>query len=229
MFNAGFRAPRDLVGDGFVLRPLDASAAESDLACVSDPKTQQALDRAFGPSLAFDWNAPYGLEESIQEMSTHIAEYNQGLLYTLGVFAAAGTKTAQLGENEAFTAPAEPAEPVTNAVPAEDGAVTLTQLGCVYIFPSTKQGYDAAVYMWVVGSEQESGLEVRVQQAVDRWLHSDAWPCEKAAFPGTAPAWEEWEALPWRSDGPITKINPETGERITFEPEEFIAAFVNMA
>lgn len=231
MFNVGFKAPPELAGDGFVLRPLDVPFAESDLACVSEPKTQQALDRAFGPSLAFDWSVPYGLEDSVQEMRTHAAEYDQGLLYTLGVFAAARTVKPWVGESEASsTEPAAPAEPAAAAaVPAEEGAGVVTQLGCVYVFPSTKQGYDAAVYTWVVGGEQESGLEVRVRQAVERWLRSDAWPCTTPAFPGAAPAWEEWEALPWSKEGPITKISPETGERITFAPEEFIASFVNMA
>ena len=32
-------------------------------------------------------------------------------------------------------------------------------LGCVYIYPTRKQGYDAEIYLWVRESEYEKGLD----------------------------------------------------------------------
>jgi hypothetical protein len=56
-------------------------------------------------------------------------------------------------------------------------------LGCVYIYPTRKQGYDAEVYLWARQSELASGLEAELTTAVRSWLRAK-WPFENAAFPG---------------------------------------------
>ncbi|MFT5483885.1 MAG: hypothetical protein ACI9GW_002544 [Halieaceae bacterium] len=68
-------------------------------------------------------------------------------------------------------------------------------LGCLYINPTRKPGYDAEVYLWVRSSELESGLEGRLYAAVETWLE-DAWPLKAAAFPCRSIEWKAWEALP---------------------------------
>ena len=68
-------------------------------------------------------------------------------------------------------------------------------LGCLYIDPTRKSGYEAEVYLWVRSSELESGLEDRLYAAVDRWLR-DKWPFKDSAFPGRSIDWKTWEALP---------------------------------
>lgn len=67
-------------------------------------------------------------------------------------------------------------------------------LGCVYIDPTRKPGYDAEVFLWARQSELASGLEARLYDAVREWLAS-TWPFKRAAFPGRGIAWEEWAKI----------------------------------
>lgn len=68
-------------------------------------------------------------------------------------------------------------------------------LGCVYIEPTRKQGFDAEVYLWARQSELAGGLETRLYAAVRNWIRT-TWPFESVAYPGREPAWERWSALP---------------------------------
>lgn len=66
-------------------------------------------------------------------------------------------------------------------------------VGCVYIYPTRKQGYDAEVYYWARQSELASGLETELGDALRAWF-ADKWPFRNAAFPGkdmSLAAWEE--------------------------------------
>lgn len=65
--------------------------------------------------------------------------------------------------------------------------------GCVYIEPSSKQGHDAAVFLWARQSELASGMEERLHAVVSNWLVT-AWPFTKAAFPGRSIDWDVWHA-----------------------------------
>ncbi len=67
-------------------------------------------------------------------------------------------------------------------------------LGCVYIEPTKRRGYDAVVYLWARQSKLASGLEDRLHQTVRNWLRS-AWPFESPAFPGREIAWDAWRAI----------------------------------
>ena len=68
-------------------------------------------------------------------------------------------------------------------------------LGCVYIDPTRKRGYDAEVYLWVRKSELGNGLDSRLLVAVQGWLEKE-WPFNKAAFPGRDIDWKTWESIP---------------------------------
>ena len=70
-------------------------------------------------------------------------------------------------------------------------------LGCVYFYPSERQGYDAYALLWARQSELASGLEERLLAAVRQWL-TDVWPFESVGFPGRDLSWEDWFALPER-------------------------------
>jgi hypothetical protein len=67
-------------------------------------------------------------------------------------------------------------------------------LGCVYINPTLKRGYDAAVYLWVRDSEFEKGLDSILFDAVKKWMDND-WPFLKVAYPGRTVDWASWEAI----------------------------------
>lgn len=76
----------------------------------------------------------------------------------------------------------------TLMTPAEERAI-----GCVYVYPSTKVGHDAEVYLWARQSELESGLEQRLHDTVRSWLQTD-WPFSAVAFPGRSVSWAAWNA-----------------------------------
>ena len=64
--------------------------------------------------------------------------------------------------------------------------VTLSELrvlGCVYIDPTHRPGYDAEVTLWARQSELAGGLEVRLYATVREWLRS-SWPFARVAYPG---------------------------------------------
>jgi hypothetical protein len=67
-------------------------------------------------------------------------------------------------------------------------------LGCMYIFPTDKSGYDAEVYMWVRKSEYDKGLDPVLSKAVKRWIQ-EKWPFKKVAYPGREIDWETWKKL----------------------------------
>ena len=66
-------------------------------------------------------------------------------------------------------------------------------IGCVYIEPTRKSGYDAEVYFW----RREGGIgtptDVELQEVVRGWLAED-WQFENAAFPGRSIDWKAWNA-----------------------------------
>ena len=68
-------------------------------------------------------------------------------------------------------------------------------LGCVYIYPTRKQGYDAEVYLWARQSELASGMETELTAAVKAWLAAE-WPFRNPALPGISVPQDEWDKLP---------------------------------
>ena len=67
-------------------------------------------------------------------------------------------------------------------------------LGCVYILPTRKSGYDAEVYLWARQSELADGLEDRLHAVVKDWVQTK-WPFTNAAFPGREMTLEAWRAI----------------------------------
>jgi len=70
-----------------------------------------------------------------------------------------------------------------------------TELGCVYINPSPKQGYEATVRLWVTKQGADAGLEPVLEKAVREWVKAK-WPFKTVAFPGRDMPMEQWSALP---------------------------------
>ena len=68
-------------------------------------------------------------------------------------------------------------------------------LGCVYVDPPTKTGFDAEVYLWVRQSELASGLDAHLFQTVKDWMR-EKWPFERIAYPGREMSWKEWDDIP---------------------------------
>ena len=67
-------------------------------------------------------------------------------------------------------------------------------LGCVYIDPTHKIGYDAEVYLWVRKSEFNDGLDPVLYDAVKSGVKEE-WPFNKVAYPGREIDWTTWKSL----------------------------------
>jgi hypothetical protein len=78
------------------------------------------------------------------------------------------------------------------AVLTPDG---IKELGCFYIRPSNKEGYDAVATMWVTKDQFDAGLEARLLQDMKGWV-ATAWPFKNVAWPGHGISQAEWKALP---------------------------------
>ena len=68
-----------------------------------------------------------------------------------------------------------------------------TCLGCCYIYPSEKAGYDAMAFWWVRTSAVAEGLDERLGTVFRNWLR-DVWPFQRVAFPARDISWDEWKA-----------------------------------
>jgi hypothetical protein len=68
-------------------------------------------------------------------------------------------------------------------------------LGCVYIDPPTKSGFEAEVCLWVRQSELANGLDQHLYQTVKEWV-AQRWPFRRVAYPGREISWADFEALP---------------------------------
>jgi hypothetical protein len=71
------------------------------------------------------------------------------------------------------------------------------QLGCVYVFPCKKDGFDAECRCWVRADALPSGLDERLYAWSRAWLET-AWPFApgRTAWPGREIPWERWAQLP---------------------------------
>lgn len=69
------------------------------------------------------------------------------------------------------------------------------ELGCVYISPSPKEGYDAQVRMWVTQFQYDLGFEKTLYQDMRAWIKS-RWPFGKVAFLGHEIQRDAYRALP---------------------------------
>ena len=75
------------------------------------------------------------------------------------------------------------------------------ELGCVYVYPSKKRGFDAMVRLWVTAAEYENGFDEKLYEWSKNWLEND-WPFAqtRVAFPGRDISWEKWDSLSEKSD-----------------------------
>jgi hypothetical protein len=64
----------------------------------------------------------------------------------------------------------------TVLAPDEEHAIVI---GCVYIYPSERAGYDARVRSWVRAAD--AGLDAHLHRAVADWLDA-AWPFERVDY-----------------------------------------------
>lgn len=68
-------------------------------------------------------------------------------------------------------------------------------LGCMYIYPTRKPGYDVEITMWVRASRVAEGLDQHLFETVEPWIAA-CWPFTNPAYPGRRISFDEWRALP---------------------------------
>ena len=71
------------------------------------------------------------------------------------------------------------------------------QLGCGYIFRSSKQGYDLECQTWVRASRVADGFDQRWFDWFRNWVETE-WPYKSLTigWPGREIGWDEWNAIP---------------------------------
>ena len=67
-------------------------------------------------------------------------------------------------------------------------------LGCVYMYPSPNDKYDAHIVMWVRQSEVENGMDEHLFGEVKQWVREE-WPFKRPGYPGRDIGWEAWKSL----------------------------------
>jgi hypothetical protein len=68
-------------------------------------------------------------------------------------------------------------------------------LGCCYVNPSEKAGFDAEVTSWGRWMSDEPTWDAEFFELVHEWVTS-RWPFDAVAFPGRTMRWSAWLALP---------------------------------
>ena len=99
--------------------------------------------------------------------------------------------------------------------------------GCVYVYPSNIEGYDAVVRLWVTKAEYDAGFDEELYAWASDWVASD-WPFETVAYPGRAIEWATWDGLVAEQeakDKALTAENSKTAEGFidafySFDPDQ---------
>ena len=105
------------------------------------------------------------------------------------------------------------------AVLTPDG---LRERGCVYVRPSSKQGFDAEVLMWVTKAEFDAGFDAELYRWVTQWIE-EAWPLQQVAYPGRAIEWQAWDAM---APLALPDVEPDASQAQNLQTaERFIDAF----
>jgi hypothetical protein len=78
------------------------------------------------------------------------------------------------------------------AVLSPDGS---KELGCFYLRPSNKAGYEVVATLWATQEEFDKGFETKLYQDMKAWV-AKTWPFQKVAWPGIEIPQAEWRALP---------------------------------
>jgi hypothetical protein len=73
------------------------------------------------------------------------------------------------------------------------------EVACVHVNPSKKQGYDAAVRIWLTESGAAANLGPALEAKVREWIKT-SWPFARVAYPGLDVPMSEWNALPDASE-----------------------------
>lgn len=196
MRSAGFRAlalavlavttgcaaaePADLVGPAAA--PAKAPFVAADFRVPTAVRAEGFQLVPLGPSLVkVDFDAYMSSIEHLQQTFTRSTSWPHKDISAADAMRDMETEQARFQARKSFA----------YAVLTPDGG---RELGCVYVYPSPVPGYDAEVRLWVTKAQYDAGFDAELYRWVTEWIRSD-WPFAKAAYPGRAISWAEWDAM----------------------------------
>lgn len=116
-----------------------------------------------GPDLArHDYEAYISSFEHLQQTFSMNTRWPQANLTMADAMKDVESEKARFDARRSFT----------YAVLTPDGA---KEIGCAYVSPSRKQGYDAVVRVWVIKAQFDADFEAVLIPEVKQWLGSAAW------------------------------------------------------
>lgn len=155
-----------------------------------------------GPELVeIDYEAYMSSIEHLQETFTRSTNWPHAGLTAEDAMLDMETEQARFQKRESFA----------YAVLTPDGT---RERGCVYVYPSSVDGYDAMVRLWVTKDEYDAGFDEELFAWTTQWIES-AWPFEKVVYPGRATDWATWDAMVIEQeakDAALTAENTKTAE-----------------
>lgn len=159
----------------YLLLLLAASCAyaqfvPADFKVPTTHKTAQFQLKPLGPDLAkHDYDAYMSSIEHLQKTFTNSTRWPNDKLTMADAVKDVEGEIARFNARKSFT----------YAVLSLDGS---KELGCVYISPSRKEGFDANVRLWVTKAEFDKGLQPVVLKEVKAWL-TTSWPFKNVSYP----------------------------------------------
>lgn len=134
-----------------------------------------------GPALVkVDFDAYMSSIEHLQKTFTRSTSWPHKNISDADAMKDMETEQARFEKRESFA----------YAVLTPDGT---RERGCVYVYPSTVEGYDSVVRLWVTRAEYDSGFDAELYAWVTNWIKTE-WPFAKVAYPGRAIDWSTWDA-----------------------------------
>jgi hypothetical protein len=174
-----------------------------------------------GPELAkIDFEAYMSSIEHLQKTFTRSTNWPHKDVSDADAMLDMETEQARFENRESFA----------YAVLTPDGS---RERGCVYVYPSTVEGYDAVVRMWVTKAEYDAGFDAELYSWATNWVETD-WPFQKVAYPGRAIEWDTWDAIIAENtakENALAELNRQTAEGFidafySFDPEQLQPYFI---
>ncbi len=162
--------------------PKASSFVPEDFHAPTAAQTDHFKIVPLGPALVnIDFEAYMSSIEHLQKTFTRSTDWPHENISNADAMRDMETEQARFRNRESFA----------YAVLTPDGR---RELGCVYVSPSTAQGYDAVVRLWVTKAEYDAGFDAELYAWVTHWVKTD-WPFKAVAYPGRAIKWSAWDAI----------------------------------
>lgn len=188
--------------------PMDTSFIPAEFNAPILVETKEFKIVPLGPELVkLDFDAYMSSIEHLQKTFTRNTRWPHKDVSDADALLDMQTEQARFENRESFA----------YAVLTPDGS---RERGCIYVYPSTIEGYDAVVKMWVTEAEYDAGFDAELYEWATNWVQAD-WPFEKVAYPGRAIEWDSWDAMVAAD----TAAKAELQEQNRLTAEGFIDAF----